>query len=93
MLVEFRLIGLGNQSGNESAFLYDAIGTQKRVFANRVEHNIDIFGHVFEFRLCVIDRHVRTELLEQILISRRCRRNHFCAARLGNLNSKTSHAP
>src|SRR5207253_9409995 len=62
------------------------------IFADRIHHHIDIFADVFEFLLGVIDRHVGPELLEQILIWRRCRREHFRAARLRDLNGETSHA-
>ena len=53
------------RNGNDHpAFLYHAVRSPERVFADRIEHKVDIFGDTLEFLFCVIDRHVGAELFQ-----------------------------
>src|SRR4029077_4475080 len=92
MLLELCFVRLADYCHKEAAFLHDAVGTRERIFADRVEDNIDTFRHVLELLLRIIDCHVRTELSQEILVRRRRRREHFRAARLSNLNCECSYS-
>src|SRR5207302_10322937 len=88
--VEFCLIRWPKQRDKDAPLSYHAVGTRKRVFTDSLEHNIDIFGYIFEFLFGVIDRHVRAKLFEKILITRRCGREHFRATQFRKLNRETA---
>ena len=64
MFIELGLVETRHERRDEAAFPHHAVGARECVFTDRVEHNIDIFGHVFEFLFRVIDRHIGAELLQ-----------------------------
>src|ERR1700744_5495059 len=92
MLRALSLVRLVRDRNNRAALFYDAVGATERVGAHAVQHHIDIFDYVLEFRGCVIDCLIDTELLERRLMRRRSGRDHFRAARFGNWNGKTPDA-
>src|SRR6266540_4111879 len=54
VFVQLRLIRLRNDCNDKTTLLYYTVRTRERVFADRVEHNIDILRHVLEFLLGII---------------------------------------
>ena len=92
MRIERRLLRFIRNRHDDAAFLHHAVGPLERVTAYRVEDNIDVLGDIFEFRLCIVDRHISAHLLEKILVRGRARCDHLRAARLCNLDRKMPHA-
>src|SRR6266568_1590382 len=92
MFAEFSLIQPRNDRYNESAFLYHAVRARQRILTNRVEYHINVLRNVFEFLFRVIDRYIGPKFFQQILIRGRCRGDHLCTARPGNLNGKAPDA-
>lgn len=68
VFIQLRLIRLPSDCNNAASLLNHALGTRERVFANRVEHNIDILRYVLEFLLGIINRHIGAELLQKVLV-------------------------
>ena len=92
MFIQFRLINSCHECNDKAAFLHHAVGTRECVFTDRIQHDIDIFRDVLELCFGVIDRHIRAELFEQILVRRRCGRDDFRPTLLRDLNGETTYA-
>ncbi len=71
-------------------FFTNAVRSCERFFADRIEHCVHIFGNVFKSCLRVINRDVGAELLEQVLVCRRCGGDDAGAPRFGDLHRETT---
>ena len=89
---ELDRVGARHQRHDNAALFYHAVRACERLFAHRIEHGVHIFGNLFEPRLCVIDRHVGAELLQEILVCRRGGRDDARSTRFGNLHCETTDA-
>src|SRR6266576_6582156 len=92
MFIQFRLIDSCHERNDRAAFLHNAVGTRERVLADRIQQDIDVLRDILELCSGVIDRYIRAELLEQILVRRRCGGDDFRPTLLRDLNSETTYA-
>ena len=92
VLCQLGLVQSANDVRNETAFPYDCIRTRKRILADCIQDNVDIFSDVFEFLFGVINRNIGPELLQGILIGGGCGGENFRAFRLGDLDCEAANA-
>src|SRR5438093_13031701 len=92
VLIQLWLIDPGYECDDESAFPYHAVRTRQSILSDRIEYHVDIFSDVFELLFRVIDHDIGAEFFEQFLVGGRSRSDHLCAARLRDLDCKSSYA-
>src|SRR5437764_12859400 len=91
VLLKLGPIGECDQRHDDTAFLHYAIRTDERILADRIEHRVYIFGHVFESGFRVINCDIYAELLEKILVCCRSSGDDACTMRLGDLNCEATN--
>src|SRR5207237_8897856 len=79
-----------NQRHDDAALLHYSVRTRESISADRIEHGVHSFGHLFKFGFSVIDRHVYLQLLEQVLVCSRSSGDDTCAARFRDLHGEAT---